>query len=104
MKKIDELILKILLLKPLRLHEHGDTRYYLFFKDITLCFVNMDTYTSSADLGLVRINSNDVERISSKTKTEVLKYFKKTEKIDNLLIRINQDIRKEKLLSINKNN
>lgn len=101
MKKVDELILKILSLKPMRLHNHGDDTYYLFYKDITLCFWNMDASSLAADLGLVRINLGDAENISRKTKSEVLKYFKKSDKISELLIRINKDIRKEKLLEIN---
>ena len=101
MKKVDELILKILSLKPMRLHEHGDNMYYLFYKDITLCFWNMDDSVLASDLGLVRINNKDSENISAKTKKEVIKYFKKSDKISDLLIRINKDIRKEKLLEIN---
>ncbi len=103
MKKVDELILKILSLKPTSLHENGDNKYYLFYKDITLCFWNMDASFLSSGLGLVRINSGDAEDISANTKKEVLKYFKKTDKISDLLIRINKDIRKEKLLAIDNN-
>lgn len=103
MKKVDELILKILLLKPTRLHENGDNCYYLFYKDITLCFWNMDSYPSSSGLGLVQINDGDANNISANTKKEVIKYFKKSDKISDLLIRINKDIRKEKLLAINNN-
>lgn len=103
MKKVDELVLKILSLKPARLHDNGSNCYYLFYKDITLCFWNMDSYTSSVGLGLVRINSGDADNISANTKKEVLKYFKKTDKISDLLIRINKDIRKEKLLAIDNN-
>jgi hypothetical protein len=101
MKKIDELVLKILELSPTYLHENGSNLYYLFYKDITLCFWNMDKSVLCNDLGLVKINSGDAYNISATTKKLALKYFNKSCKIDDLLNKLNKDIRKEKLLSIN---
>jgi hypothetical protein len=97
MKKIDELISKILQLQPNRLHEIGSNSYYLFYKDITICFWNMDYKIR----GLARINNNEAEYISEDNRLLVLKYFNKKHKINDLLIKVNKDLRKKKLLTIN---
>lgn len=95
MKKIDELILKILQLKPQKFHEVGSNKFNLIYKDITLSFWNMDNRNGGS--GLVRVDSSSVFNISEKTRVSVMKYFQKEEKIDDLLIRVNKYIRKEKL-------
>lgn len=106
MKKIDELILKILSLEPTRFNEKGSNMYYLFYKDITLCFWNMDSSRLADTLGLASVNSGDAYNISADTKKAVLNYFNKTKKtkISDLLIRVNKEIRKEKLLTIGNEN
>ena len=101
MKKIDELVLKILQLNPTKL-PRIDNLHVLIYKDITLSFWNMSYMDDS---GLVRINaSGDAYNISLDTKKAVLKYFKKSNNIGDLLNRINKDIRKEKLLLIGDEN
>lgn len=97
MKKLDELILKVLQLNPQMHHQPGSNMYYLIYKNITFGFWNMDY---NQDLGLVRIDQGDAHNIQSKTKLAVIQYFKKTHKIDDILNMVNKDLRKEKLLSI----
>lgn len=103
MKSIDELVSKVLELKPTSLHDKGSNSYYLFYKDITLCFWNMNNSQIESGLGLVKINLGDVYNISASTKLLVLNYFNRSCEIDDLLNKLNKDIRKEKLLSIDKN-
>lgn len=98
MEKIDELILKILKLKPQKLHENSDSKFYLIYKDITLCFWNM--YINGND-GLVSINNQTAFIISKKSKKAVLSYFKEEVTLDTLLNKVNNDIRKKKLLNLN---
>lgn len=103
MKNIDKLILNILKLNPTQFHEQGHNTYYLLYKDITLCFWNMDRSIQNTNIGLVRINSGDAINISNEVKIAVINYIKKEETIDELLNRVNKDIRKNKLMSIENN-
>ena len=98
MKKIDELVIKLLKLKPIKKHNSSRNRYGLTYKDLSLVFWSMDVADIYEDkFGLVRVNDDEVYTISNKTRLLVLEYFSKQETLDDIIKKIDKEVRRKKL-------
>ena len=99
MEHIDEIIKKLIQLKVHKIHERDSKYYYFLYKDITFCFFNMDF----KDSALCKIDHDDSFYIGENNRLLILDYFNKSHKEKDILTKLNQDIRKNKLSSINDN-